>query len=178
MIKINLLITKKEKKKAVVKKELVIFLLCVVILLLLLAAHNWKLGKEREDLLAQIAQTKKEVAYYKSLAPELEKAKEFQKTLENKLKIIESLRKGKETSVRILDGISVEKPEKLQVESMNKTGEKLEIQGVAMDDETIVQFILNLRNSKLFKSIELIVSEQVEMSRLKLKKFILSCDIA
>ena len=176
MIKINLLLTRKEKK-AGVRKEFVILILAVGLLLILLAALNWKIGKEKEDMVAQISETKKEIARYKSLAVEVTKAKEAQKVLQDKLNIINSLRKGKETPVRVLDEISVDKPEKLQLELMKKEGSKLAIEGIALDDETIVQFITNLKKSKLFKNVDLIVSEQIEQNKIKLKKFILSCEI-
>jgi type IV pilus assembly protein PilN len=178
MIKINLLLTRKEKKKkAGVRKEFVILILAVGLLLILLAALNWKIGKEKEDMVAQISETKKEIARYKSLAVEVTKAKEAQKVLQDKLNIINSLRKGKETPVRVLDEISVDKPEKLQLELMKKEGSKLAIEGIALDDETIVQFMTNLKKSKLFKNVDLIVSEQIEQNKIKLKKFILSCEI-
>ncbi len=35
----------------------------------------------------------------------------------------------------------------------------------------------SLRKSKLFKSVDLVVSEQIEQSKIKLKKFTLSCEI-
>jgi len=177
MIKINLLLTRKEKKKAGVRKEFVILILAVGLLLILLAALNWKIGKEKEDMVAQISETKKEIARYKSLAVEVTKAKEAQKVLQDKLNIINSLRKGKETPVRVLDEISVDKPEKLQLELMKKEGSKLAIEGIALDNETIVQFMTNLKKSKLFKNVDLIVSEQIEQNKIKLKKFILSCEI-
>jgi type IV pilus assembly protein PilN len=177
MIKINLLLTRKEKKKVGVKKEFVVLILSVGVLLLLLIGLHWKMGKENDRILAQIAETKKEIAHYKALALEVTKAKEAQKTLQDKLNIINSLTKGKETPVRILDGISVDKPDKLHLESMKKEGSKLGIEGIAMDDETIVQFMTNLKRSNLFKSVDLIVSEQVELSKIKLKKFILACEI-
>ena len=176
MIKINLLLTRKEKK-AGVRKEVVILIVAVGLLLILLAALNWKIGKEKEDMVAQISETKKEIARYKSLAVEVTKAKEAQKVLQDKLNIINSLRKGKETPVRVLDEISVDKPEKLQLELMKKEGSKLAIEGIALDDETIVQFMTNLKKSKLFKNVDLIVSEQIEQNKIKLKKFILSCEI-
>ena len=176
MIKINLLLTRKEKK-AGVRKEFVILILAVGLLLILLAALNLKMGKEKEDMVAQISETKKEIARYKSLAVEVTKAKEAQKVLQDKLNIISSLRKGKETPVRVLDEISVDKPEKLQLELMKKEGSKLAIEGIALDDETIVQFMTNLKKSKLFKNVDLIVSEQIEQNKIKLKKFILSCEI-
>jgi type IV pilus assembly protein PilN len=73
--------------------------------------------------------------------------------------------------------LSIDKPEKIQFESLKKEGAKLGIEGVAMDDETIAAFMTNLRKSKLFKNVNLIVSEQVEQSKIKIRKFVLSCEI-
>jgi Tfp pilus assembly protein PilN len=51
------------------------------------------------------------------------------------------------------------------------------MEGIALDDETIANFMTSLRRSKLFKNIDLVVSEQIEQSKMKFKKFILSCEI-
>jgi Tfp pilus assembly protein PilN len=51
------------------------------------------------------------------------------------------------------------------------------IEGIALDDETVANFMTNLRKTKLFKSVDLVVSEQIEQSKIKLKKFTLSCEI-
>jgi type IV pilus assembly protein PilN len=177
MIKINLLLARKEKKKAGMRKEFIVLILSVVLLVMVLVFIQWRLEKEKDDTLAQISTTKKEIAYYKSLTTEVTKAKEAQKTLQEKLNIINSLRKEKASPAKVLDELSIDKPEKIHLESVKKEGSKLGIEGIALDDETIANFMTNLRKSKLFKNVDLIVSEQVEQSKLKLKKFILSCEI-
>jgi type IV pilus assembly protein PilN len=177
MIKINLLQARKEKKKVGMRKEMIVLILSVVLLLVVLIIVQWRLEKEKEATLAQISETKKEIAYYKSLTTEVDKAKEAQKTLQDKLNIINSLRKEKAIPARVLDELSIGKPEKVHLESLKKEGSRLGIEGIALDDETIANFMTNLRKSKLFKNVDLIVSEQVEQSKIKLKKFILSCEI-
>jgi len=177
MIKINLLLTRKEKKKVGIRKEFIVFLLSMVLLIVFFILIQWKLGKDKEEILAQIANTKKEISYYKSLTTEVNKAKESQKIFQDKLNIINSLRKEKASPARILDEISMGKLEKIQLDSLKKEGQKLGIEGVALDDETVANFMTNLRKSKMFKSVDLIVSEQIEQSKLKLKKFILTCEI-
>jgi type IV pilus assembly protein PilN len=177
MIKINLLLARKEKKKVGMRKEFVVLILSVVLLVMVLVFIQWRIEKEKDDTLAQISTTKKEIAYYKSLTTEVTKAKEAQKTLQEKLNIINTLRKEKSGPAKVLDELSIDKPEKIHLESVKKEGSKLGIEGIALDDETIANFMTNLRKSKLFKNVDLIVSEQVEQSKLKLKKFILSCEI-
>jgi type IV pilus assembly protein PilN len=177
VIKINLLPGKK-KKKAGIRKEIILFILPILLLLVLILLVQWKMGKEKNEILTQMSNTEKEIMYYKSLTKEIEKAKESQKTLQEKLNVINTLRKEKGSPAKILDELSIVKPDKIQLESLKKEGSKLGIEGIALDDETVANFMTNLRKSKMFKNVDLIVSEQIELSKNKLKKFILACDIA
>ena len=177
MTKINLLLARKEKRKLGVRREFIVFILSIVLLLGVLALIHWRLEKEKGHTMAQIAQTKKEIAHYKSLTTEVLKAKEAQKTLQEKLNVINTLRREKTTPAKVLDELSVDKPEKIHLESLKKEGSRLGIEGIALDDETIANFMTNLRKSNLFKNVDLIVSEQIEQNKIKLKKFILSCEI-
>jgi type IV pilus assembly protein PilN len=177
MIKINLLKARKEKKRIGVRKEMVVFILAMVVLLALLFVVHWFIGSEKEKTVAQITNTKKEIEYYKSLRTEFEKAKEQQKILQDKLNVINMLRKEKASPAKVLDELSIDKPEKVYFESVKKDGSRLGIEGVALDDETVANFMTNLRKSKLFKNVDLIVTEQIEVSKIPLKKFILSCEI-
>ena len=177
MIKINLLLARKEKKKVGLRKELVVLIASVAVLIAAMVIFQWRLDKEKEDTVTKISDTKKEIAYYKSLTTEVMKAREAQKSLQDKLNVINALRKEKSGAAKVLDELSIDKPEKLQLESLKKDGSKLGIEGIALDDETIANFMTNLRKSKLFRGVDLVVSEQVEQSKIKLKKFILSCEI-
>lgn len=178
MIKINLLLARKEKAKIGIKKELIIVVGSAVLLLLVLGVFHWKIYQSREETDALISKTKNEIARYKSLTAEVNRAKEDQRVLKEKLDVINGLRREKASPARVLDEISVQKPDKIQLESLKKEGGKLGIEGIALDDETVANFMTNLRNSKLFKNVDLIVSEQSEQSRIKLKKFTLSCEIS
>jgi type IV pilus assembly protein PilN len=111
------------------------------------------------------------------LRTEFEKAKEQQRILQEKLNVINLLKKEKASPAKVLDELSIDKPEKAHFESVKKDGSKLGIEGVALDDETVANFMTNLRKSKLFKNVDLIVSEQIEVNKIPLKKFILSCEI-
>ena len=177
MIRINLLSARKEKKKSGMQKEIMIFVLCIVVLVAGLAFLQWKTTNEKEEKTAQIAVIKNEIAYHKSLTTEVDKAKEAQKILQDKLNVINTLRKEKVSPARVLDELSIQKPDRMTFESVKKDGMKLGIEGVALDDETIASFMTNLRNSKLFRNVDLSLSEQVEQRKLKLKKFMLSCEI-
>ncbi len=178
MIKINLLLARKEKKKPGARKELIVLVTSLIGLFLILGFLHWRTYQEKEETLARISQVQGEIAHFKSLTTEVTKAREAQKALQEKLNVIHALRKEKSGPARVLDELSMLKPEKIQLESLKKEGAKLGIEGIALDDETVANFMTNLRKSKLFKNVDLIVSEQSELSRVKLKKFTLSCEIS
>ena len=178
MIKINLLVAKKEKKKVGIQREFVVLILSVILLVMILIFIQWRMDRAKEKIMADIANTEQKIVHNKSLAAEVNKAKESQKSFQEKLNIINSLRKEKAVPARLLDELSIVKPERIYFESLKKEGSKLGIEGIALDDETVANFMENLRKSKIFKSVDLIVSEQIEKSKIKLKKFSLACEIS
>jgi len=178
MIKINLLLTRKEKKRAGIRKEFIVLIVSVVLLFVSFIIIQSQLDKVKEEKLAQISKTKKEIDDQKTQIKEINQAKESQKNFQDRLNAINSLRKGKSISARLLDEISIAKPEKIQLESLKKEGTKLGIEGVALDDETVANLMTNLRKSKVFKNVDLIVSEQIEQNKIRLKRFVLSCEIS
>ena len=177
MIKINLLLTRKEKKRVAIKKEFIVLIASVVLLFVSFIIIQTQLDKGIEAKLEQISRIKKEIDEQKVQIKEINQAKESQKNFQDRLNVINALRKGKSISARLLDEISMAKPAKLHLDSLKKDGTKLGIEGVALDDETVANLMTNLRKSKLFKNIELIVSEQTEQNKIRLKRFVLSCEI-
>jgi len=178
MIRINLLQARKEKKKVEIRKEYLVLVGSLVLLVVILGIIHWKMDKELEETTTRIFETKKEILHHKNLIIELNKAKETQKNLQDKLNVINALRKEKATPAMVLDELSTSKPEKVHLDSLKKDGSKLGIEGVALDDETVANFMTNLRKSKIFKNVDLVVTEQIEQNKIKLKKFVLACEIS
>ena len=177
MIRINLLQARKEKKKTGIRKEYLVLVGSLFLLVVILGIVQWKIDKEMEETAAQIFDAKKNILHHKNLIIDLNKAKESQKILQDKLNVINALRKEKGSSAMVLDELSVSKPEKVHLDSLKKEGAKLGIEGVALDDETVANFMTNLRKSKIFKNVDLVVTEQIEQNKIKLKKFVLGCEI-
>jgi len=178
MIKINLLRARKEKKKTGGLKEIAIFVVALVCLGALLGVAHWSLTKEKDDTVAKIQKTREEIKRYEAENVKAQEAKKEKKRLDEMLAAINNLKQEKSIAARVMDEVSIQKPEKLQLESMKKEGSKLGIEGVALDDETVANFMTSLRRSKLFKNVDLVVSEQIEQSKVKLKKFTLACEIS
>jgi len=176
MIKINLLLRKKEKRIGM-RKEIVVALVSILLLLTFLAFVHWQKMNQRDRMAKEIAKTRQEITDYQAQIAEAKKAKEEQQALQEKLDVINALRKEKSSSAKVLDEVSTLKPEKMWLESFKKEGLKLGIEGIALDDETVANFMTNLRKSSLFKSVDLVVSERSEQNKVMLKKFTLSCEI-
>jgi type IV pilus assembly protein PilN len=178
MIRINLIVARKEKRKVGGRRDVIVAGAALVCLVGALTTVQWSLRKQKEETFGSIQKTKQDIKYYESLIARAQKDKENQKTLQEILDVITSLRKEKSFASRLLDEVSVQKPEKLQLEAMKKEGPKLQIDGVALDDETVANFMTNLRKSKIFRNVDLVGSELFEQSKIKLKKFTLSCEIS
>jgi len=158
-------------------KWIYVALAAVLILGALLGLLHWKMTSDIESTQQEIAKTKEQIKTYEAQIAKASKAQKDKELLEEILRVINDLRKQKSSSARVLDEVSIQKPEKLQLESMKKQGTTVGIEGIALDDETVANFMTSLRKSKLFKSVDLIVSEQIEQNKIKLKKFTLSCEI-
>ena len=178
MIKINLLQARKEKKKAGIQKEFIVLMGCIVLVLAFILFVQWRMSRDKDQTLAQIAKTKSDIAEFKVQIAKASEAREMQKVLQSQLDVINLLKKERGSAAKVLDELSVQKPEKMHFESVRKEGTRLSIEGIALDDETIANFMTNLRKSKLFRNVDLVVSEQIEQSKVKLKKFTLSCEIS
>lgn len=88
--------------------------------------------------------------------------------------MIESLKKGKAGPVKMLDELSSVTPEKLWLVSFKEQGRNINIEGTAISNEVIAQFMTDMEKSSNFKDIELVVTEQIEQGGMKLKKFSLT----
>jgi len=130
--------------------------------------------KNIAEVTTKIASTEEELQKTKAKIGEVSKFKEAKKILENKLGVIESLKKGKVGPVKMLDELSRVTPEKLWLVSFKELGGGINIDGMAISEEVIAQFMTELEKSSNFKDIELVVTEQSEQVGLKLKRFSLT----
>jgi len=53
----------------------------------------------------------------------------------------------------------------------------MELKGLAFDNPTIANFMINLEKSGVIKNVELIISQQLERKDVKLKEFTLTCNV-
>jgi type IV pilus assembly protein PilN len=109
---------------------------------------------------------------------EVEKYKEAKKELETKLQIIERLQKGKMLVVQLLDRIGATIPEKMWLDELGLKGQKLSMEGYAVDNETIAAFMKELERTKSFRTVELLLTEQKDVEGVGMKHFSLMAPLA
>ncbi|MDD2319566.1 MAG: PilN domain-containing protein [Geobacteraceae bacterium] len=171
MIKINLLPVRAAKRKESARQQaLVLVGALVFVLLIALAAYSF--------LLIRINSTKDEISKAEQELSELKvkigKIKELEKLkaeVTRKLDVLKQLRREKTGPVNRLLTVSQSVPDKLWLTSYAEGGSSVTVKGVAFTEELIADFMRSLEQSPDFKNVELIVSEQVLMSGMKLKKF-------
>lgn len=178
MVRINLLPVKQIKKVLKARKEVIAFLLALLALSVLILGLAFTRVMLVNDLHAAINELKKEKNSYQSTINEIEKLKKDKATLETKLATIKKLKKGSHITVRILDEIANLTPaNRMWLNSFNQTPDSLKLSGVALDNETIAQFMKLIKESPLFVDAELVNSSLVVVANRKLKSFSLTCSV-
>jgi type IV pilus assembly protein PilN len=179
MIRINLLPVKQIKKVLKAKNEVIAFLLALLGLVVVILGLAYSRIVVVDNLNTTITELKKEKNSYQSTINEIEKLKKDKAKLETKLATIKKLKKGSHISVRIIDEIAVLiPPSRMWLNSLVQTPDSLKLSGVALDNETIAQFMKLLKESPLFVNTELANSSLVVVANRKLKSFSLICSVA
>jgi type IV pilus assembly protein PilN len=178
MIEINLLPVRAARKQESLRFQFTIFVLIFIFLFIgiffvnaSLAKRDKKLDKEKDLVKARIAELEAKVG-------EIEQLKKERAKLEQKLAVIGDLDRGRLRASYILDQLSQLMPEKMWIESLDKSGKSIKIAGVALDNETIANFMEELGRSKKFTDIDLEVTEQINRGGMKLMRFTLRCSAA
>src|SRR6516164_8364546 len=106
MIKINLLPVRAAKKREFGKQQLVLFALILVLAGILNFFWYSRVEGELTGLDRQIATTKTEIAQLEKTIGEVKSIKEDKKALEDKLKILDTLKKGRTGPVKVMDELA------------------------------------------------------------------------
>jgi type IV pilus assembly protein PilN len=119
----------------------------------------------------------KELNSFKETNTKLAALKKIMADVELKLKTIKRLEKGKTGPVRLLDDIAMSVPKnKLWLTALKEQGGTLILNGTAMDNETVADFMNNLNSTKSIHSVQLVRTKQKKVPGfdLSLKDFSLN----
>ena len=116
----------------------------------------------------------------KQLEPIIKKIEEYKKQKEEiskKIAVIIDLDRYRMAPVVILSDLNRQRPEKLWFTNLKESGQHLTISGVAIDNETIVNFLNNLKQSEPLKNADLTLLRSQKMEGLELKEFTIDCPL-
>jgi type IV pilus assembly protein PilN len=171
MIKINLLPVRAAKKKETAIQQVSIFCFTIALVaLVVIVLYGLRLG--------QIASTKNDISTanakineLKTKIGKLEELKKFKEQVKKKLDVLAQLRKNKTGPAQRLATLSDITPEKLWLTAYAESNDNVRLAGVAYTEDLIAQFMRSVQASNDYAGVELIVSEQKEVSGTKLKSF-------
>jgi type IV pilus assembly protein PilN len=155
MIKINLLPYREEKKKQFIKSQLTVaglFILPAILLIILLFfLINTKISNTNK----QISHVKAEIQKQKVSLDEIKAFKKEKEILKNKSQIIEKLEKGKFGPVHIIDHLAINLPGRIWLTKIEQKNMSMTIDGKALDNLAISDYMVNLTKSDYFKTVDL-----------------------
>jgi len=171
MIKINLLVEARAEKAA--RAPLIAFGAASLNNFVLIAAilaglayvgiRYWKLSSKLSGIKAEIAVNQREYDRLKPIIAEVENFKKKNAELKHKIEVIEELKQKQHGPVRVMDEVSKALPDLLWLTSMTYTGgNTLTIQGQALNENAVANFISNLGASPFFHEPSLRIMQQDE----------------
>ena len=153
MIKINLLPVRAAKKREFGRQQLILFALLMV--LGVIGNYFWysNVESQKDQLDQQIGRTRTEIAQLEKTIGEVKSIKEDKKALEDKLKILDSLKKGRTGPVKVMDELATIIPPKVWLVDYSESGGGVSMRGSAVSYEDLSAFSKKLKASKHFHDI-------------------------
>ena len=205
MIKINLLPFRAARKKENIRRQVSIYVLLIVFTAISLFYWNISLGGKLGIAQARVDDITKEVNVYSAKAKQVDNIKQKLALLKQKRSVIETLEQNRKEPVRLLDAMTQtvvkermwfteleEKQKSAPAPPPSPKGKKgkaapaaqvhippttssVTIKGVALDNQTVADFMTNLENMPMFDSVRLVNIEQQVIRQIKMKKFEIVC---
>ena len=175
MIRINLLAAERDRNKrrpaaATTGPEATqqrVTLLCSLILVLTglgIGWWYWSLKVQSDRIEEDIVTSQKETARLRTLIQQVQTNDARRAQLQERVGLIEELRKGREGAVRMLDEISRSLPDMLWLTEVKQQGADLTITGRCTSLTALSDFVDNLKLGGYFKPVE-ILDSQVESTQ-------------
>jgi type IV pilus assembly protein PilN len=144
MIRINLLPVRAVKKREMGRQVLVLFAL----VLLGAGVGNYFWYADRDGELKRhrqgIAQTRAKIAELEKVIGEVKNINTRKAEVEKKLAVLESLRKGRNGPVRMLDALASATPKKVWLKTFSEANNAVSIDGSAVSHDEVAEFMRGL----------------------------------
>lgn len=169
MIRVNLLQVERERSRAkariVISPEQRVTIGASLILIATFLGIGWwymALRSRSTTVDAQIARAEAETQQLRSVLAQVQKFESRKAQLQQRVTLIEQLRKGQSAPVHVLDKISRSLPERLWLTDMRQAGAEFTIVGMSTSMTALSDFIANLEATRWFKRPVEIIDSQVQ----------------
>ena len=177
MIRINLLPVRAEKKKETARQQGLIAAGVLVLLGAVLAGVHVTLGSDISEMEKRITERKAEITRLQAVIGEVKEFRKKKRDLEEKIAIISGLEAQQHGPSQVLHELAILVPEKLWIDSAKNSGTAVSLEGVAIDNQTIAQFMTKLEASAWFEGVRLEVTRQATRGGANLKSFSIKATI-
>ena len=181
MIRINLLPFRAARKKENIRRQVSIFMLSLVFLLIIFFYYNFSLSNKVDSLNTNIKNTKTELAKYNKINEEIAQIKKKLDNLKKKMAVMKTLEANRFEPTRLLDVMTqVVVAKRMWFTNLESRGDNVNIQGIALDNKTVADFMTNLEKTELICGVKLEkIKEHKNGERdrqLDFKKFSIKCE--
>jgi type IV pilus assembly protein PilN len=122
----------------------------------------WSLQSESARVDAEIARAETETQQLRSVLSQVQKFETRKAQLQQRVTLIEQLRKGQTAPVHLLDEVSRSMPDRLWLTGLSQQGTSLTIDGQTTSLTSLSDFVTNLEGSSWFKRPVEIIDSQVD----------------
>lgn len=179
MIKINLFPYRAAKIKENIRRQVTVFFLSLIFLLLAMTYFYINFNKEIQLLKQKRTAKQQELATFKDTTAKINALKKNIADLNNKLNTIKELEKAKTGPVRLLDDVATTiLKDKLWLTNFKEQKGILLLEGTAMDNETVADFMKRLEGTESVRLVKLVNTKQklIKELDLTLQNFSIKCE--
>lgn len=171
MIRLNLLPVRELNAESDRRRELIVTGVSLAATTLILAGIYLYQSAQLSNLANELPAIRKEVEVLNGKVKELGNLEAKIKELKSKHKVIEDLRGQKMGPTLVMDSLAASIPSSLWLIELKQNGGSLIINGLAMDNQAVAEFIRSLSRSGHFKDVELVETTQADPKTGPYKKF-------
>jgi type IV pilus assembly protein PilN len=155
MIKINLL-PKEARKRVGIGEQLLIILLALVVTFAGIGFYWSYLNGVIEQKNQDIKRTEERLAELDEIIKQIQAFETQKQALEQKVNVIKKLGKEQKLPVRLLDELYVTLEDDLWLNSFQQSGQTMSVNGTALSNPVVSNYLRNLEQSQYFDSVELV----------------------
>ena len=153
------------------------FLLSLLLISVVLVYYNTTLGSKISELDNNIATVKKQLSATQKKAKQVDQIKKKLNLLQKKTSVIRNLELNRKEPVKMLDAMTqLVVPERMWITSFKNRGRRIDLNGIALDNQTVADFMTRMERSRLFSSINLKKVNQKRIGKNNLKSFAITAN--